>query len=354
LAFLGIPLLEHDRIESAQCCASTIAALANNVAAQHPEPYILADLHKRLETLARGADALEKARAAIAIRSSKAPIGLFTPVKSTRDEESRARRDVPLDPVPLFPAAVDEDVYWRVVRRFQTTAPRGRNAFLEPASIVAGVAKCTCGGSMIRVSKGRSKGKLYVYLLCSKAHEKAKGCEYLPVRYEDLVEALTVNAEAIVFHAPGGKDTTKIDAEIHNLQVYADVLDSEVGDLADLAAGERTPAATKRFREKERELEQRRKELRELRARKATLTPASVRARLEALQAALTQEPLNVVKANAALRQAMSRIVIDPKRAMLTLHWHHADDTEEVPFYTRHKVWDYVSPTGTSGPDGTM
>jgi hypothetical protein len=30
---------------------------------------------------------------------------------------------------------------------------------------------------------------------------------------------------------------------------------------------------------------------------------------------------------------------------MLTLHSHHADDTEDVPFYTRHKVWDCVSPT---------
>jgi hypothetical protein len=284
------------------------------------------------------------------IVSSKAPIGLFTPVRSTRDEDSRARRDVPFDPVPLFPAAVDEDVYWRVVRRFQTTAPRGRNAFIEPASIVAGVAKCcTCGGSMIRVSKGRSKGKLYVYLLCSKAHEKAKGCEYLPVRYEDVVEALTVNVEALVLHAPGGKDTTDIEAEIRNLQAYADVIDSEVGDLADLAAGERTPAATKRFRERERELERRRKELRELRARKATLTPASVSARLEVLRAALTREPLDVVEVNTALRQAVSRIVVDPKQATLSLHWHHTDEVEHVPFYARHKVWE----TGAYGYSAT-
>jgi hypothetical protein len=116
---------------------------------------------------------------------SKAPIGLFTPAKTTRDEETRARCDVPLNPVPLFPAAVDAETYWRVARRFETTAPRGRNAFLKPASIVAGVAKCTCGASMVRVSKGSSKGKLNVYLLCSRAHERAKGCEYLAVRYQE-------------------------------------------------------------------------------------------------------------------------------------------------------------------------
>jgi hypothetical protein len=69
LACLGISLLEHDRIESAQGCGSAIAGLASNVAAQHPEPYLLADLHQRLEVLARAADALGKSHVAIAIRA---------------------------------------------------------------------------------------------------------------------------------------------------------------------------------------------------------------------------------------------------------------------------------------------
>jgi hypothetical protein len=69
LACLGISLLEHDRIETAEACASAIAALATNTAAQHPEPYILADLHERLEILARAAEALGKGPAAIRIRA---------------------------------------------------------------------------------------------------------------------------------------------------------------------------------------------------------------------------------------------------------------------------------------------
>ena len=73
LACLGINSLEHDRIATAQSCASAIAALAANVAAQHPEPYILADLHERLEILARAADALGKAPAAVAIRAMFQP-----------------------------------------------------------------------------------------------------------------------------------------------------------------------------------------------------------------------------------------------------------------------------------------
>jgi hypothetical protein len=69
LACLGISLLENDRIETAQACASAIARLATNSAALgDPEPYALADLHERLEILARAADALGKAQSAVNIR----------------------------------------------------------------------------------------------------------------------------------------------------------------------------------------------------------------------------------------------------------------------------------------------
>lgn len=69
LACLGISLLELDRIETAQGCASAIARLATNSAALHPEPYTLADVQERLEILARAADALGKARAAAFMRA---------------------------------------------------------------------------------------------------------------------------------------------------------------------------------------------------------------------------------------------------------------------------------------------
>ena len=68
LACLGINLLKHDRTESAQACASAIASLATKSAAVRPEPYALADLHERLEILARAAEALGQAQEAVAIR----------------------------------------------------------------------------------------------------------------------------------------------------------------------------------------------------------------------------------------------------------------------------------------------
>jgi hypothetical protein len=69
LACLGIRLLEYDRIETAQRCASAIADLANNNATLRPDPYALADLHERLEVLARAADTLEKVQAAVDMRA---------------------------------------------------------------------------------------------------------------------------------------------------------------------------------------------------------------------------------------------------------------------------------------------
>ena len=271
------------------------------------------------------------------IIGSKAPIGLFTPSKTTRDEVTGARRDIPLDPVPLWPAAIDEEVYWSVARRFQSTAPRGKNAMLKPSSLVAGIAKCTCGSSVVRVSKGPRK---YAYLLCSKAHAKAKGCDYLPVQYEAVEEALRDNAEAIVRHAPRGKNTAKLEKDIENLQGYVDALEDDVLSLAEFAAQEKSQTAAKRFRDKERELEHHRSELRELRARRETQTPAGVRMRLKTLKAALTRDPFDVAEANRALRQVMKKIVVHPKSATLEVHWHHSEEIEEVPFYSRHMQWD--------------
>jgi hypothetical protein len=53
---------------------------------------------------------------------------------------------------------------------------------------------------------------------------------------------------------------------------------------------------------------------------------------------ALAHKPLNVVEVNKALKEAVSRIVLNPETAELTLHWHHAPEqpTEAGPFYSRH------------------
>jgi len=109
-----------------------------------------------------------------------------------------------------FPAAVPEDLYWRVHRRLATTAPRGRSAGHAPKSIVAGLTHCaTCGHAATRVSKGD-----YVYLVCSRANMRADGCKYLAVPYSLVEDALRTNAKDLVAHAPRGKSTAALEKQI--------------------------------------------------------------------------------------------------------------------------------------------
>jgi hypothetical protein len=70
--------------------------------------------------------------------------------------------------------------------------------------------------------------------------------------------------------------------------------------------------------------------------------------RLRALERALTRKPLNVVEANKALKEAVSRIVINPESTALTLHWHHAPDqpTDAGRFASRHMTTFDVVPGG--------
>jgi DNA invertase Pin-like site-specific DNA recombinase len=271
------------------------------------------------------------------IMMSPAPIGSFIPHTTTRDPETGARRDEPMDTVVgLFPAVVGEELYWRVRRRFATTAPRGRNARHDPKSIVAGITRCaTCGNVVTRVSKGD-----YVYLVCSRANMRAQGCKYLAVPYGDVEGALRANVGWLIKEAPRGKSTAALDKEIAGLVTMELHYSGEASDLADLAAREKSPTARKRLREKEAELRETQARLRTATAERDTLTTASVRDRLRAVEDALLVDTLDVVVANQALKQAMSRIVLDPERARLEVYWHHAPESVQViHFYTRHKVW---------------
>ena len=271
------------------------------------------------------------------ILMSSAPIGSFTPHTTEHDEVTRARRDVPMDPiVNMFPAVVGDELYWRVNRRFATTAPRGKNARHDPKSIVAGIMRCaTCGNAVTRVSKGD-----YIYLVCSRANMRAAGCKYLAVPYAAIETALQENAGWLIEEAPRGKNTAALDREIAGLVTMVGHFSDEASGLADLAAQERTLVARKRLREKAKELEEAQASLRSITAQRDTLTTASVRDRLKAVKKALGAAAVNVVATNQAFRQAVSRIVLDPEKARMELYWHHAPESVQViHFYTRHMRW---------------
>lgn len=281
------------------------------------------------------------------VLTSTAPIGTFTPHTTTHDETTRVRRDEPMAPVEnLFPAAVDADTYWRVNRKLSTKAARGRNARQPPKSIVSGIIFCaTCGHAVTRVAKGD-----YVYLVCSRANMRAEGCDYdyKAVRYDTVEQALRENARRLIKEAPRGQSTAALEKRIDALQNNADGAETQMSDLAELIARERgspeATAARKRLREIEQYLKETRKELRDLRAQRDTLTTASVKDRLKAVERALTSNT-DVVETNAVLRDAIRRIVLDPEQGMLWVRWHHSDETQGVLCITRHFEWDHRQET---------
>lgn len=269
------------------------------------------------------------------VLTSTAPIGTFTPHTTTHDDTTRARRDEPMEPVEnLFPAVVDADTYWKVRRKLSTTASRGRNARQPPKSIVSGIVFCaTCGHAVTRVAKGD-----YVYLLCSRANMRATEHPYQAVRYDTVEKALRENAHRLVKEAPRGKSTSALEKEIDALQANADRVEQWVFDLADLAARDRSPAASRRLANAERELKELQRQLRELRAKRDTMTTASVKDRLKAVERALTGKD-DVVAVNEVLRDAIKRVVLDPQQGHLWVRWHHSDEVQDILCVTRHMDW---------------
>jgi DNA invertase Pin-like site-specific DNA recombinase len=263
--------------------------------------------------------------------TNSAAIGTFTPHKALRDSGG-VRKRLALDPIEkYFPAAISPAVFDRVSAQAKSRAARGRNAQAEPRSIFAGVLKCAhCGGTVTRVSKGE-----HVYLVCSRANQKAKGCRYLTVRYANAEEALRgENARAFIGDAPRGRDTAELEEEIRGQDVLGELLD-EAQELLNISIREKSEIARQRLQEKEAEIRTERERLRELRVKLSTLTDANAIRRLEALRAALEREPVNVAEANKALRQAVSRIVLDPEQATLAIYWLHSEQPQEVQLYTR-------------------
>jgi len=43
------------------------------------------------------------------------------------------------------------------------------------------------------------------------------------------------------------------------------------------------------------------------------------------------------------------KIVVDPKQGRLTLNWHHAEEEDDVPFFSRHNIVfdDVTAPEAT-------
>jgi hypothetical protein len=270
--------------------------------------------------------------------SNPAAIGVFVPHKmEPRANGGPRSKRKPLDAIPhRFPAAVDKELFDRVNSRMRTTGARGKNAKAPARSIFAGVIKCQhCGGTVTRVSKGT-----YVYLVCAAANAKAGICRYESVPYEEAVDRLRTYIEHIIEQAPRGKNTADIEREIDRAQRELDGADTHIEDLLEARIADRSAAAQRALREAEEMREAIADTLRTLRDSRDALASTNVTARLDAVRAALIAEPMDIAEANRALRAAVRRMTMRPQEAGLDILWQHAEEPQEIPFFTTRFDWD--------------
>lgn len=269
--------------------------------------------------------------------TNKAAIGIFVPHRVVKVEGKRTKQRIAEEPIAhRFPAAVDRELFERVNARLSTTEARGKNAAVPVRSIFAGVMKCQhCDGTVTRVNKGD-----HVYLVCSAAHAKAGTHPYESVPYMEAVDAFERGLPTTLNSAPRGNDTAQMDTEISALQSSIDAAGNNVGALLDISISDKSRAAKARLRDAEQELEQIKDSLRKLTARRDTLTSTNVKKRLEAVEQAFTEEPLDTEVANKALRGAVRKMIMRPQDGTLDILWHHADAPQETVFITSRFDWD--------------
>jgi DNA invertase Pin-like site-specific DNA recombinase len=269
--------------------------------------------------------------------TNKAAIGIFTPhtvrkVDGKRTKERKAQEQI----IHRFPVAVDRELFERVNARLSTTAARGRNTKAPARSIFAGVLKCQhCGGTVTRVNKGE-----WVYLVCSAAHGTAGTCKYESVPYHEAEVEMRRIVHRILDDAPRGNNTAEMDRAIEKMQIEIDAREDSTHELMEIRIADKSITAERALRKAERELEEARESVRKLMERRDTLTSTNVKMRLAAVEKALTAEPMDTEATNKALRAAVRRMAMRPAKGTLEIHWHHADEPQEVVFMTRRFDWD--------------
>jgi DNA invertase Pin-like site-specific DNA recombinase len=270
------------------------------------------------------------------ILTNPAVVGTFTPHKIERDPETRRKTRKPLNAIHhRFPAVVDRELFERVSSRIGSTAPRGRQTRTPTRSIFAGVLKCRhCGGTVTRVAKGD-----HVYLVCSAANARPRSCHYEALPYDSVERAFINAAQRMIDEAPRGNDTTQLDAQIASTQAEAAMLTSEVQDLLTISIEEKSAIARRNLKQREQDLADTEERLQTLKERRDSLAKVGVRRRLDAIERALHAEPLDRPKANAALREAVERIVIFAAEGRAEVHWRHASEPQDTVLVTRRFEW---------------
>jgi DNA invertase Pin-like site-specific DNA recombinase len=260
-----------------------------------------------------------------------AAIGTIVPHKIEYRDGKKHR--VPLQPVErYFPPVIDADTFQAVQGvRAAANPRRGRHVKAPLGNIFGGLALCPlCGSTMTRTNKSTRRGSgPYRYLICSKAKAGA-GCEYRAVPYDDVEGVFLAHWGKLMDEAPSESvEEERIREDLARLEAGRSALEDDLENLLDaLAKAKSQPAPlVARIEELGRYREETLAEERGLVRQLEALSPSILQHRLGLFADAMSAEPVDRARANAALRGLFTGIVINYRTGEAVFRWQVGGET---------------------------
>jgi DNA invertase Pin-like site-specific DNA recombinase len=228
--------------------------------------------------------------------------------------------------VGYFPLAVSRELWERAQALIETNRSRRPAAStLKTQNVLAGLARCpACGGTMTRVYKGAGRKGGNPKLVCVAA-KLGTGCKYVSVDLP-LIEAALMRTARDPVPEPG----EGLAEELRGAQAGAEALDDVIQSLTDSIEKNPSKALMERLKAREAARDRAWETVAELTKRAAESETRTLRRRKLAYRTAMTAKPFDAGAANLALREMVSKIVVDHTRQALQMHWRHDGVTEIV------------------------
>lgn len=258
--------------------------------------------------------------------NSESVVGVYVPHTIEVDDKGRKVRKATDKVAGYYPVIVDTEIFAQVkATSLDSKNPlRGRHANgAIIRNILGGLACCpVCEGTMTRVTKGSGPKGGKPYLVCVKA-KQGGGCTYKTVKLDLIEDALVGSAGMIVGEAPANGNEGDLQNQLVGLSEALDRNAEELEGLVEAYVSSRSPAIQERLRKAEADRETLEAAHRELSERMESVQGPLLRKRLADLWEALGTKPLDIGKANLALRAMLSKVVVDYRSGTLDFEWKH-------------------------------
>ena len=264
-------------------------------------------------------------------------IGTYTPCKA--EIVCGKTRYVPIGPKPFYyPAAISlQD--WLLVRerRLAWSAYYGcqrRNA--KVANVLSRLGRCPrCDRPMVLQ---RTEVRNQRYLVCM-AWREARICSNEWVRFPEIEDALVADVRFVIGRCP--QPALHVETRRAMLRAIASRLSHlRQRGVRELAAREVLDATSRPGRDWELgtklEMDELLAERYRLRADRSYWEDATLKLKLEKLNAAVAAVPRDLARINAAYRSLLIKVVVDWPKAQLALHWRHGGQSI-VPFWRQRQ-----------------